>query len=171
MKRYTIRHVIYTLIGIAGLTFVLYTTIILRDYNFSLTGGPHLVPKIAVPGPPSFSLSSNEPGKITCRVNLGSSDGCDIQISRFKNFAVARSYRTVVSLKEVGLLKSGKTYYVRSRSVVTKPGTSRKVHGSWGAGRQIKVKESTKEYEKQKKKEMEEQREKSGFKSRLRLPF
>lgn len=171
MKRYTLRHVIMMLAGMAALTVVLYTTIILRDYSISFSGGPHLEAKINVPGPPPYSLSSTTPGKLRCDINLGTSDGCDIQISRFKNFAIARSYRTVVSVKEVGLLKSGKTYYVRARSLVKKPGTVRKIHGNWGSAKTIKIKESTKEFEKQREKELEEQREKSGFKSKFKLPF
>ena len=138
-KRYTKKHVFITLGLMAALVVVMYTSIVLRDYNLVFEDGIQTVAKTPVPGPPGFSIANSVPGKITVNIVANGSQSYDIQMSRFKNMAFGKTYRTVLTKKERGLMSKGKTYYVRCRSVAYKPGTTRRVHGKWGSVRSVTV--------------------------------
>lgn len=139
-KKFTLRHLILAIIAIIVLVIVMYTSLVLRDYDIKTDGGIHLVSKTPVPGAPGFSMDNSVPEKLTIRINENGAVSYDIQISRFESMAFAKTYRTALPYKERGLMKGGKKYYVRVRSVATKPNTSRKVVGQWGTVRSTTIK-------------------------------
>lgn len=139
-KKFTGIHVVYTVIFIIVLVIVMYTAIVLRDYNIVTDGGIHLKSKTPVAGPPGYSLDNSVPEKLIININDNGSEGYDLQIGRFENMMFSKTYRTALPRKDLGLMKGGKKYYVRARSVITKSGTSRKIHGEWGKTRSVVIK-------------------------------
>lgn len=140
MKKYTLRHVAITLGVIFGIIAVLYSTIILRDYNISFDGGIRLVAKYPVPGAPAMSLRSDVKGQIVIGVTGNGASAYDVQVSLFKNMMFAKTYRTTLNQKTVSMLFGNTTYYVRARSVGKVPGTTRSISGRWGNARAITTK-------------------------------
>lgn len=140
-KKFTGVHVIITIVFIVVLVIIMYSAIILRDYSIVTNGGIHLKSKTPVAGPPGYSLDNSVPEKLTININDNGSEGYDLQIGRFENMMFSKTYRTATPRKDLGLMKAGKKYYVRARSVTTKPGTSRKIHGEWGKTRSVVIKE------------------------------
>ena len=128
------------MIFVAVLVVIMFSGTMSRDYKIVLKGGPHLESKTPVLGPPGFSLDNGVENKLTINIAGNGAVGYDLQVSRFKSMLFARTYRTAVTKKEIGLMPSGKTYYVRSRSVVVKTGTTRRIHGNWSEKRSVKIK-------------------------------
>lgn len=141
-KRFTARHVVYTIIGIAALVAVMYSSLVLRDYDIVFEDGLTLVSKTPVKAPPGFTLDTSLPEKLTVNIKPNGAEAYDIQISRFESMAFGKTYRTALPKKQQGLMKGGKDYYIRVRSVDNKPGTVRKVFGKWGAVRKATIKKS-----------------------------
>lgn len=144
MKKYTWKHLILTIFVIGVIVFIMYGGLVLRDYKIVFNGGIRLVAKSGVPGAPGFVCDAGSPEKLTVRINENGAISYDVQVSSFKNMFFSRTYRTQTNVKSIGLMKGGKTYYVRVRSVGEKPGTTRKVTGQWSGIRSVKIKESTK---------------------------
>lgn len=144
MKKYTWRHLILTIFVMGIIVFIMYSGLVLRDYKIVFDGGLKLVAKSGVPGSPGFTCDTGSPEKLTVRITDNGAIAYDVQVSTFKNMFFSRTYRTQTTMKSIGLMKGGKTYYVRVRSIGEKPGTTRKVTGQWSGTRSVKIKEARK---------------------------
>lgn len=144
MKKYTWKHLILTIFVMGVIVFIMYAGLVLRDYKLVFDGGIKLVAKSGVPGAPGFVLDAGSPEKLTVRITENGAIAYDVQVSSFKNMFFSRTYRTQTGLKSIGLMKGGKTYYVRVRSIGEKPGTTRKVTGQWSGVKSVKIKEPRK---------------------------
>lgn len=140
LRRYTLRHLFILVIFVAALVFVLYTSLVLRDYNISFTGGPHLVAKIAVPPAPGFTINNAVPGKLSVSYS-GNAQAYELQLSRSRRMLFGKTYRSELPYKDLGLLKGGKTYYMRARSCVLND-KGRSIHGQWGPIKAVIVREN-----------------------------
>lgn len=141
MKRYTLRHLIMMIIALIVLIWIMYTGIVLRDYRISFTGGPHLEPKITVPGPPGISVDNSIPKKIKVGfTKSGDAAGYEVQISRFSNMFIGKSYRTKNNSYELAKLYGGKKYYIRARSFKQNK-AGRVICGRWGSIKAVNVRD------------------------------
>lgn len=142
MKRYTLRHLFLTIIALIAIIGIMYTGIVLRDYRISFAGGPHLEPKITVPGPPGVAADNSIPKKIKVSFTgaADASGGYEIQISRFSNMFLGKSYRTKNSSYELAKLTGGKKYYIRARSFKQNK-AGRSIVGRWGGIKAVNVRD------------------------------
>lgn len=139
--------VIGVIIFLVALVVVLYSATVLRDYR--LTSGVGLLPeleaKIPVPSAAGLSVSNQVPEKLILNSRVPA--GCDVvefRVSRFKNMAFGKDYRTSSGMKEVAMLSGGKRYYVQVRVYKFNP-SGRRVHGKWSVVREATVKKKPKQ--------------------------
>ena len=113
---------------------------ILRDYRFSNTNGHiQLVARMGIQAGGSVTVDNSQPEKLTLRSSsVNGAEAYEYEIARFKNMALAKTYRSDVPRKTIANLSEGKTYYVRVR-VYKKNPAGRQVHGPWGSTRSGKV--------------------------------
>ena len=116
------------------------STLIFRDYKLKRISGSLQLVAAGVPTGGAVTLDASEPNKLKIYTNsLSGVEIYEFQVSRFKSMMFAHTYRAETPQKSIGMMKSGKTYYVRVRGYRNNS-SGRLVHGAWGMKRSAKVK-------------------------------